>query len=176
MENEFISKAREYKAPYETEERADGTKIVKIDTRRKLTPRDREIIKELIIAGYKEVHKRPDITKADMIKYVKENYDQREIDLLNKKLDTINSINQENDKLVTYATIKSWFKERYIYYPKGINWSFGKTKSAKEKKERFIKVFNEHKKQLNDNNNIQIEDKDQEKQQENDNKNKNKNK
>lgn len=174
MENEFITKMREYKPPYETEERADGTKIVKIDTRRKLNPKDREIIKELIIAGYKEVHKRPDITKSDMIKYVKENYDQKEIELLNSKLDTINSINQENDKLITYATIKSWFKERYIYYPKGINWSFGKTKSAKEKKERFIKVFNEHKKQLSENKNIMVDDKLQKQQQEDDNKNKNK--
>lgn len=145
-ENEFISKHREYKPPYETEERADGTKIVKIDTRRKLTPKDREMIKALIIAGYKEVHKRKDVSKSDMIKYVKENYDQNEIDLLNKKLESINTT--ENEKLVTFATIKSWFKSRYIYYPKGLNWNFGKTMSAKEKQERFMKVFNEHKREL----------------------------
>lgn len=147
-ENEFITKPREYKAPYETEERADGTKIVKIDTRRKLTPRDREMIKELIIAGYKEVHKRRDITRSDMIKYVKENYEQEELDLLNKQLDSMNSISEETKKTITFATIKSWFKARYIYYPKGLNWNFGKTKSAREKKERFTAVFAEHKKKL----------------------------
>lgn len=146
--DEFKTKTREYKPPYETQIKANGEKIVKIDTRRKLTPKDREIIKELIINGYREVHKRRDITRADMIKYVKENYDQEELDLLNKELESINSINKENGNSITFATIKSRFKARYIYYPKGINWNFGKTKSAREKKERFIKVFDEHKEEL----------------------------
>ena len=147
-DNEFITKNREYKPPYETEIRADGTKIVKIDTKRKLKPRDREMIQALVIAGYKEIYKRKDITMSEMIKYVKENYDQQELNLLKEKLDSINEDNKENSRKITFATIKSWFKERYIYYPKGLNWNFGSTKSAKEKKERFIKVFNEHKKAL----------------------------
>lgn len=147
--DEFITRHRENKPPYETEERADGTKIVKVDTRRKLKPRDREMIKAFELAGYKRVDKRKDITKSDMIKYVKENYDQEELDLLYKQLDSINSVNKENNnKIITFATIKSWYKARYIYYPKGINWNFGNTTSAKEKKERFTKVFAEHKKQL----------------------------
>lgn len=147
--DEFKTTHREYKPPYETEERADGTKIVKVDTRRKLTPRDREMIKEFELAGFKRVHKRQDITKADMIKYVKENYDQKELDLLNRQLDSINSQNEETDKKVTFATIKSWFKARYVYYPKGINYNFGNNSNAKDKKERFIKVFEEHRKELN---------------------------
>lgn len=146
--DEFITRHRENKPPYETEERADGTKIVKVDTRRKLKPRDREMIKAFELAGYKRINKRIDITRADMINYVKENYDQEELDLLNKQLNSINSINKENGKQITFATIKSWYNARYIYYPKGINWNFGKTTSAKEKKERFTKVFAEHKKQL----------------------------
>lgn len=146
--DEFKTKTREYKTPYETEERADGTKIIKVDTRRKLTPRDREMIKAFELEGYKRVHKRRDITMSDMIKYVKDNYDQQELEILNSELDTINKENKTNGKKITFTTIKSWFKERYVYYPKGINWNFGKTKSAKEKKERFIKVFDEHKAEL----------------------------
>lgn len=146
--DEFKTKTREYKPPYQTEERADGTKIIKVDTKRKLTPRDREMIKAFELAGYKRIHKRKDITKADMIKYVKENYDQQELEILNNKLNTINEENEENRKKITFATIKSWFKERYVYYPKGLDWNFGNTTSAKEKKERFIKVFNEHKIEL----------------------------
>lgn len=146
--DEFKTKKREYKPPYETLEREDGTKIIKIDTRRKLTPRDREMIKAFELAGYKRIHKRKDITRADMIKYVKENYDQQELEILNNKLNTINEENEENNKNTTFATIKSWFKKRYVYYPKGLDWNFGKTTSAKEKKERFIKVFEEHKKNI----------------------------
>lgn len=145
---EFKTKHREYKPPYETEIKGNGTKIIRIDTRRKLTPRDREMIKEFELSGYKIVYKKRDITMSDMRKYVKDNYDKRELDLLNSKLDTINSENKENGKNTTYTTIKSWFNSRYVYYPKGLAWNFGKTKSAKEKKERFIKVFDEHKEEL----------------------------
>lgn len=127
-DNEFITKNREYKPPYETIVRPDGTKIVKIDTKRKLKPKDREMIQALVIAGYKEIYKRKDITRSEMIKYVKGNYDEQELDLLNEKLDSINSENEGDRKKITFVTIKSWFKERYIYYPKGLNWNFRKYK------------------------------------------------
>ena len=144
--DEFKTTHREYKPPYTTEEKADGTKVVIIDRSKKIKPVDKEYIEMLVKAGYIPVSKRKDITKADMIKYVKDNYDQEEIDLFNKKLSTINE--EENGKRVTFATIKSWFKARYVYYPKGINYNFGSNSSAKEKKERFIKVFEEHRKEL----------------------------
>lgn len=148
MKNEFITKHRENKPPYTLSTRADGTKIITIDRRRKITPAYKEIIEMLVKVGYIPSTKKTDITKADMIKYVKENYDQEELELLNEQFESINSTNEENDKMITFATVKSWFKNRYIYYPKGQNFNFGRTTKAQEKKERFLKVFNEHKQEL----------------------------
>lgn len=151
MENtqdEFITKTRKNKPPYEAIEKSDGTKIVYIDSRRKLKPRDKEYIEMLVKAGYIPKQKRTDITKDDMINYVKKNYDQEELNVLNEKFNTINLKDENTNNLITFATIKSWFKQTYIYYPKGINYNFGNNQKAKDKKERFIKAFDEHKKAL----------------------------
>lgn len=142
---EFITKHREYKPPYTV----DKEKMtITIDRRKKKTPAEEKEIEMLIKAGYIPTTKRTDITKADMIRYVKNNYDKKELELLQIKLNTINETDIETGNLITFATIKSWFKNRYIYYPKGINWNFGKSKSAQEKKERFLNVFEEHKEEL----------------------------
>lgn len=142
---EFITKHREHKPPY-TVDREKMTII--IDRRVKKTPADEKAIELLIKAGYIPTTKRTDITKADMTRYVKNNYDKKELELLQEKLDTINETDTETGNLITFATIKSWFKNRYVYYPKGIKWNFGKSTSAQEKKERFLKAFEEHKEEL----------------------------
>ena len=144
-DDEFITKHREHKPPY-TVDREKMT--ITIDRRKKKTPADEKEIEMLIKAGYIPVTKRTDITRSDMIKYVKSNFDKGEMDLLQTKLNTINEIDKETENKITFATIKSWFKSRYVYYPKGINWNFGKTESAKDKKARFLKVFEEHKEEL----------------------------
>lgn len=177
--DEFITKPKTRRTPYTTNTRADGTKTVTFDIK-KLKPADKEAVEMLVKAGYMPIRKRPDITKEDMIKYVKENYDQEEQDILSHKLESINTT--ENDKLVTFATVKSWFKNRYIYYPKGLKYNFGNTTSAKEKKERFLKAFNDHKNKLKADNRTQApmnapkEDTHQEQPQDTNNHNKNNNK
>ena len=102
----------------------------------------------LIKACYIPTTKRTHITKPDITRYVKNNYYKREFELLQEKLNTINETDTETGNLITFATIKSWFKNRYVYYPKGIKWNFGKSTSAQEKKERFLKAFEEHKEEL----------------------------
>lgn len=145
VDKEFITKHREHKPPY-TVDREKMTII--IDRKVKKTPADEKEIEMLIKAGYIPTTKRTDITKADMTRYVKNNYDKKELELLQGKLDTINETDTETGNLITFATIKSWFKNRYVYYPKGIKWNFGKSTSAQEKKERFLKAFEEHKEEL----------------------------
>lgn len=147
-QKEFITKPREHKPPYELNTKPDGTKVIIIDKGRKKSPADKEYIAMLIQAGYIPVEKRTDITKSDMLKYVKNNYDQEEFNLLNEKLEEINQQNEETSKKITYATVKSWYKNRYIFYPKGLDWNFGTSTTAKEKKEKFIQVFEEHKQAL----------------------------
>lgn len=145
---EFITKSRERKKPYELSTKPDGTKIITIDRSRKISPADKEYIEMLIKADYIPVDKRKDITKADMLKYVKNNYDKKEFDLLNKKIDEINSEDPITSKKITFTTVKSWFTHRYIFYPKGLDWNFGTSTTAKEKKERFIEVFKKHQEEL----------------------------
>ena len=145
---EFITKSKERKKPYELSTKPDGTKIITIDRSRKISPADKEYIEMLIKANYIPVDKRKDITKADMLKYVKNNYAKEEFDLLNKKINEINSEDTATRKKITFTTVKSWFTHRYVFYPKGLDWNFGKSTTAKEKQERFIEVFKEHQEQL----------------------------
>ena len=152
IEDEFITKSKPKKPAFETKVREDGQPIVVID-RKRVTPADDKIINALIIGGHKPVYKRADISKNDMIRYVKNNYDKEELQVLMEKLNTMSTTDEETDTLITFATIKSWFKKRYKYYPKGINYNFGKSKTGQEKKERFIKAFEEHKRELKRNNN-----------------------
>lgn len=177
INNEFITKHKTQRKPYTTSVRADGTKVVTFDMKR-LKPADKVEIEMLVNAGYMPVRKRPDITKADMIKYVKENYEQEELNLLENKIESINTPNPEDStKNITFATVKSWFKQRYIYYPKGLKYNFGNNAKSQEKKERFLKVFVEHKENLkNDWIKPAEEPKEEAKEQETSNKNKNKNK
>ncbi len=140
--DEFITEQRKNKKIYEISTRQDGTRVVIYDPRN-LKPADKEEIQMLVNSGCIPQRKRKDITKDDMIKYVKENYDEIEVKILENKLATINETNDKNKK-ITFITIKTWFRDRYIYYPKGKDYQF----SNKEKQERYINAFNEHIKKL----------------------------
>ena len=109
---EFVTKHIEHKPPYTI----DKEKMtITIDRRIKKTPADEKEIEMLIKAGYIPTTKRTDITKADMIRYVKSNYDKKELGLLQDKFNTINETDTETGNLITFATIKSWFKNRYVF-------------------------------------------------------------
>lgn len=138
VNNEFITQKKERGKPYEFSKREDGTKII-IYNPVKMKPADYNEIQMYIANGYILERKRKDITKADMIRYVKKNYDPKEQEILKNELSKVNKEDTDNGK-ITFMTIKSWFKDRYIYYPKGKDYKY----KDQEKQKRYNKAFQEH--------------------------------
>lgn len=156
--NEFLAVKKERKPGYTTSTREDGTNVVIVDQKR-ITKAEKFNVEMLVKSGYEIKSKKKDITRNDMIRYVKKNYDEAELKTLEAELNKINTETNNKTK-ITFMTVKSWFKERYIFYPKGIDYKY----KDQEKQERYIKAFNKHKNELrsgskiqNGNNNIDEE-------------------
>lgn len=156
--NEFLAVKKERKPGYTTSTREDGTNVVIVDQKR-ITKAEKFNVEMLVKSGYEIKSKKKDITRNDMIRYVKKNYDEAELKILEAELNKINTETNNKTK-ITFMTVKSWFKERYIFYPKGIDYKY----KDQEKQERYIKAFNKHKNELrsgskiqNGNNNIDEE-------------------
>lgn len=140
--SEFITEKREHKKAYTKTTRKDGTKVVIVDHSR-VKPSDKFEIEMLVKAGYEIQKKKEDITKDEMLKYVKENYEPKEFEILEKWFEKIGTI--ENGKKVTFLTVKNLFKDRYIFFPKGKDYTY---KNNEEKEQRYKRAFAEHQKEL----------------------------
>ena len=147
--NEFLAIKKERKPGYTTSTREDGTKVVIVDQKR-ITKAEKFNVEMLVKSGYEIKSKKKDITRNDMIRYVKKNYDEAELKILEAELNKINTETKDKTK-ITFMTVKSWFKERYIFYPKGIDDKY----KDQEKQERYIKAFNKHKNEIRPGNKIQ---------------------
>lgn len=147
--NEFLAVKKERKPGYTTSTREDGTNVVIVDQKR-ITKAEKFNVEMLVKSGYEIKSKKKDITRNDMIRYVKKNYDEAELKILEAELNKINTETKDKTK-ITFMTVKSWFKERYIFYPKGIDYKY----KDQEKQERYIKAFNKHKNELRPGNKIQ---------------------
>lgn len=140
--SEFITEKREHKKAYTKTIRKDGTRVVIVDYSR-IKPSDKFEIEMLVKAGYEIQKKKEDITKDEMIKYVKDNYEPKELEILENWFEKIGTI--KNNKQVTFLTVKNWFKDRYIFYPKGKDYKY---KNNEEKQARYERTFAEHQKEL----------------------------
>lgn len=147
--DEFLAVKKERKPGYTTSTREDGTNVVIVDQKR-ITKAEKFNVEMLVKSGYEIKSKKKDITRNDMIRYVKKNYDEAELKILEAELNKINTETKDKTK-ITFMTVKSWFKERYIFYPKGIDYKY----KDQEKQERYIKAFNKHKNELRPGNKIQ---------------------
>lgn len=130
--NEFLTQSKAKKKPYTTHTRKDGTQVVVVETS-KLTPADEKEVQMLVTAGFTLKRKKAGITRADMEKYVQNNYDKQELDKLIEELDNNN-----------FMQVKKWFLERYVFYPRGIKDKYNNA----DKQARYEKAFEDHKKQL----------------------------
>lgn len=140
--DEFLAVKKERKPGYTTSTREDGTNVVIVDQKR-MTKAEKFNVEMLVKSGYEIKSKKKDITRNDMIRYVKKNYDEAELKVLEAELNKINTETTDKTK-ITFMTVKNWFKERYIFYPKGIDYKY----KDQEKQERYIKAFNKHKNEL----------------------------
>lgn len=140
--DEFLPQKKERRKGYTVSTRQDGTNVVIVDHKR-ITPAEKLEVEMLVKANYEIKSKRADISKTDMIRYVKNNYDAEEQAVLQKELEKINTTD-ENDIKVTFMTVKSWFKNRYKYYPKGKDYKY----SDAEKQARYERTFEAHQKEL----------------------------